>query len=167
MNQRIKRGQRTDAARPAAQARVRRVRRAGQGGFTFIEILVAMMIVFILLGSAGFVYFRYVSRARVMAAKDQLHVFELALGSYFIDCGGYPTAEQGLKALWEKPVLEPVPRGWDGPYLTREVPKDPWGHEYQYRSPGPNNLPYGILSLGSDGAEGGQGDAADVVSWQN
>jgi general secretion pathway protein G len=142
-------------------------RRAGDGGFTFIEILVAMMIVFILLGSAGFVYFRYVARARVVAAKDQIPVFELALNSYLTDSGAYPTPEQGLKALWEKPILEPVPRSWDGPYLTKEVPKDPWGHDWVYRVPGPNNLPFAIISYGSDGAEGGEGDAADIVSWRN
>jgi len=136
------------------------------GGFTFIEILVAMMIVFILAGSAGFVYFRYVLRARIVAAREQIDIFELALSSYLTDCGAYPSTEQGLKALWEKPILEPVPRGWAGPYLTKEVPNDPWGHEYQYRAPGPNNLPFAIMSTGSDGAEGGEGDAADVVSWK-
>ena len=60
-----------------------------------------------------------------------------------------------------------MPRGWDGPYLTKELPRDPWGNEYRYRAPGPNNLPFEILSLGSDGAEGGEGDAADIVSWKS
>lgn len=154
------------AGRPAVPRR-RATRRRGDEGFTFIEILVAMMIVFILAGSAGFVYFRYVSRARVVGARDQIQVFELALGSYFLDCTAYPTTEQGLAALWEKPIIEPVPGGWAGPYLTKQVPRDPWGRDYVYRAPGPNNLPFQIMSLGSDGAEGGEGDAADVVSWKS
>jgi general secretion pathway protein G len=145
----------------------RRERQSREQGFTFIEVLVAMMIVFILAGSAGFVYFRNVSRARVVGARDQIQVFELALGSYFVDCQGYPSTEQGLQALWEKPIIEPVPGGWDGPYLTKEVPRDPWGRDYRYKAPGPNNLPFEIQSLGSDGAEGGEGDATDVVSWKS
>ena len=147
--------------------RRRAAKRRGEQGFTFIEVLVSMMIVFILAGSAGFVYFRNVSRARVVGARDQIQVFELALSSYFVDCTVYPSTEQGLEALWQKPIIEPVPRGWDGPYLTKELPRDPWGREYRYRAPGPNNLPFEILSLGSDGAEGGEGDAADIVSWKS
>ncbi len=138
-----------------------------QAGFTFIEIMVAMLILIILIGSAGFTYIRYVSRARVVAAKNQLENFSIALNSYFLDCDRYPTGDQGLQALWEKPVLEPVPDGWNGPYLNKKVPKDPWGNEYEYKSPGPYGLPFGIRSFGSDGMEGGEGNDKDVVSWED
>jgi general secretion pathway protein G len=137
-----------------------------QSGFTFIEIMVAMMILLILIGAAGFTYIRYVSRARVVGAKNQIESFSIALNSYYLDNGRYPTAEQGLKALWEKPVLEPVPAHWEGPYLNKEVPKDPWSHEYEYKTPGPSGLPFAIRSFGADGVEGGEGNDKDVLSWR-
>lgn len=138
-----------------------------QAGFTFIEIMVAMMILFILIGSAGFTYIRYVSKARVVAAKNQAQSFSIALNSYFLDCGRYPTTEQGLKALWEKPILEPVPKGWDGPYLNKKVPIDPWDKEYEYKVPGPHGLPFGIRSFGADRMEGGEGKDRDLCSWED
>lgn len=141
-------------------------RRRGDEGFTFVEILAAMMILFILIGAAGFAYFRYVSGARVVAARNQIQTLELALNSYLMDCGTFPSAGQGLDALWEKPILEPVPERWTGPYLTRKLPPDPWGTAYEYVVPGPHGLPFGIRSLGSDGMEGGEGEAADVLSWE-
>ena len=143
-----------------------RTREDRQAGFTFIEIMVAMMILLILIGAAGFTYIRYVSRARVVGAKNQIEAFSIALNAYYLDCGLYPTAEQGLKALWEKPVMEPVPSQWSGPYLNKEVPKDPWGREYEYQNPGPGGLPFALRSLGADGAEGGEGNDQDVVSWK-
>jgi general secretion pathway protein G len=73
--------------------------------------------------------------------------------------------EQGLAALWEKPTLEPVSSGWNGPYLYKNIPKDPWGSMYEYVAPGPNNLPYGIRSYGADGREGGENNDADIYSW--
>jgi general secretion pathway protein G len=136
-----------------------------QAGFTFIEIMVAMMILLILIGTAGFTYVRYVSRARVVAARNQIESFSIALGTYFLDCDRYPTTQQGLQALWEKPILQPVPSGWDGPYLDRELPEDPWGKDYEYTAPGPSGQPYGIRSLGADGMEGGEGNDRDIVSW--
>ena len=136
-----------------------------QAGFTFIEIMVAMMILVILIGVAGFTYVRYVARARVVGARNQLEVFEIALNSYYLDCGIYPTPEQGLGSLWEKPLLEPVPSQWIGPYLNKMVPSDPWGHPYEYAVPGPGGLPFAVRSLGADGAEGGEGNDADVTSW--
>lgn len=144
----------------------RQRREQRQEGFTFIEILVAMMILLVLVGAAGFTYVRYVSRARVVGAKNQVETFSIALNAYYLDCGRYPTTEQGLKALWEKPVLEPVPSQWSGPYLNKEVPRDPWGREYEYRAPGPGGLPFAVRSLGADGAEGGEGNDRDVESWR-
>ncbi len=143
-----------------------RTREDRQAGFTFIEIMVAMMILLILIGAAGFTYIRYVARARVVGAKNQIEAFSIALNAYYLDCGRYPTAEQGLKALWEKPVMEPVPSQWSGPYLNKEVPKDPWGRPYEYQNPGPSGLPFALRSLGADGAEGGEGNDQDVLSWK-
>ena len=145
----------------------RPTREERQAGFTFIEIMVAMMILLILIGAAGFTYIRYVSRARVVGAKNQIESFSIALNAYYLDNGRYPTADQGLKSLWEKPMLEPVPAQWSGPYLNKQVPKDPWGHEYEYRTPGPSGLPFAIRSFGADGVEGGEGNDKDVVSWSS
>jgi len=142
----------------------RRSRR--QAGFTFIEIMVAMIILLILIGAAGFGYIRYVARARVVAAKNQIEIFSVALTSYYLDCERYPSGDQGLAALWEKPVLEPVPAGWEGPYLTKLVPKDPWGKAYEYFTPGPHGLPFGIRSFGADGQLGGEGNDRDLESWR-
>ena len=144
-----------------------RKKRSNQEGFTFIEIMVAMVILLILISAAGFAYFRYVSRARLVAARNQIETISIALGSYFLDCDLYPTADQGLDALWEKPTLEPVPKKWTGPYLDKKLPLDPWGNEYEYRSPGPHGLPYGIRSFGADGIEGGDGNNQDIVSWES
>ena len=136
-----------------------------QAGFTFIEIMVAMIILLILIGAAGFGYIRYVARARVVAAKNQIEIFSVALNSFFLDCGRYPSGGQGLEALWEKPILEPVPDGWQGPYLTKALPKDPWSQAYEYTTPGPHGLPFGIRSLGADGLQGGEGNDRDLESW--
>ena len=111
--------------------------------------------------------FRYVDRARQVTAKSQIETFSLALQAYAIDCKQYPTQEQGLQALWEKPILEPVPSGWDGPYVDKQVPNDPWGNPYAFVVPGPSGLPFGIRSLGADGREGGEGNNRDVSSWQD
>jgi general secretion pathway protein G len=141
------------------------LRKRGQEGFTFIEIMVAMIILVILVGTVGFTYVRYVSRARVVGARNQIEIYQISLNAYFLDCGAYPTREQGLEALWEKPLLEPIPVQWDGPYLGKKAPNDPWGHPYEYVVPGPNGLPFAIRSFGADGVEGGDGDNRDVTSW--
>ena len=79
----------------------------------------------------------------------------------------YPTREQGLDALWEKPILEPVPTGWEGPYVTKKIINDPWGHPYELTVPGPNGLPFGLRSLGADGKVGGEGNNKDLMSWED
>ena len=138
-----------------------------ESGFTLIEIMVASMVLLILISVAGFVVTRNVGKAKTVSTKNQIQIFSMALNSYFLDCGIYPTTEQGLKALWEKPVLEPVPEAWDGPYLDKVVPKDPWGNDYEYSSPGPHGLPFGIRSFGADGMEGGEIQNKDITSWEN
>ncbi len=137
-----------------------------EAGWTFIETLIVIGIVMILTSTVGFMAVRYLDKARTVAARSQIETFAMALDSYYLDCGTYPTADQGLKSLWEKPSLAPVPKGWSGPYLSKPVPADPWGNEYAYSVPGPSGLPFGIRSLGADGREGGEGKDADVATWE-
>ena len=134
-------------------------------GFTFIETIVTISIILILSAAVGFSAMRYVERSRIATTRNQIEAFRLALHSYYIDCGTYPTESQGLRALWERPIFSPIPAGWDGPYINRRVPLDPWGNEYIYKSPGENNLPFTIISLGADGRQGGEGNNADINSW--
>jgi len=133
-------------------------------GWTFVETLIVIGIILILTSTVGFMAFRYVDKARLVAARNQVEELSMALHSYYLDCRQYPTPQQGLDALWEKPTLEPVPAGWEGPYLTRKVRDDPWGHPYTYRVPGPNGLPFGVISFGPGGAEGSEGA---IASWSN
>lgn len=141
-------------------------KRTRERGWTFIETLIVIAIILILSGTAGFIGFRYVDRARVASARNQIEVYSLAINAYLFDTGRVPTQDQGLRALWEKPILDPVPSGWDGPYLTKPVDTDPWGTPYEYRVPGPNNLPFEIISYGADGMSGGEGNDEDISSWQ-
>ena len=135
-------------------------------GFTFIETIVTISIILILSAAVGFSAIRYVDRARTAACRNQIETFRLALQTYSLDCGQYPTEAQGLPALWEKPVLSPVPPGWDGPYVDRQIPHDPWGASFIYSNPGENNLPFSIMSYGADRRAGGEDNNADIYSWQ-
>lgn len=135
-------------------------------GWTFIETLIVIGIIVILASSVGIIGFRYLDRARAASTKNQIEVFTIALEAYQFDCGRYPTEGQGLDALWQKPSLEPVPRGWDGPYISKRVDADPWNTPYVYDIPGPNGLPFGISSLGADGTAGGDGVNTDLKSWE-
>ncbi|MCL2128895.1 MAG: type II secretion system major pseudopilin GspG [Treponema sp.] len=137
----------------------------GDEGWTFMEILIVIAIVLILTSSVGFMAIQYLDRARSATARSQIDSFSIALESFYIDCGRYPTLEQGLSALWEKPSIQPISSNWTGPYLYKPIPKDPWGTPYDYTVPGPNSLPYGIRSFGADGREGGGGKDADITSW--
>jgi len=134
-------------------------------GFTFIETIVTIAVILILSAAVGFSAIRYIERARAAACRSQIETFRLALQSYYLDCGRYPTEAQGLQALWEKPIMAPVPSAWAGPYTNRRIPKDPWGGDYVYKNPGENNLPFTIASYGADGRAGGEGADADVFSW--
>jgi general secretion pathway protein G len=135
-------------------------------GFTFIETVVTLAIILIMTAGVGFSAIRYIDGARIASCKSQIETFRLALQSYYIQCGVFPTQAQGLSALWEKPFTAPVPAAWDGPYLDKQIPKDPWGYEYIYKNPGDKNLPWSITSYGADGREGGEGQNVDILSWQ-
>ncbi|MGP1587598.1 MAG: type II secretion system major pseudopilin GspG [Treponemataceae bacterium] len=135
-------------------------------GWSFMETLIVIAVVLILTAAVGFMGMGSLEKARCAAAKSQIDSFCTALEAYYMDCGNYPTAEQGLSALRAKPVLEPVSDNWAGPYLYKKPPKDPWGNEYEYMIPGQDENSYGIRSFGSDGIEGGEGKNEDITSWE-
>jgi general secretion pathway protein G len=137
-----------------------------EDGWTFMETLIVIAIILILTATVGFVAINSLEKSRVAAAKIQIESLATALEAYYIDCGNYPTAEQGLVALRKKPETFPSSDGWGGPYLYKDAPKDPWGHEYEYTNPAPDGSPYGIRSFGADGVEGGEGKNADIKNWE-
>jgi general secretion pathway protein G len=133
-----------------------------QKGVTLIELLVVMVILGLIAAVASQTVFKKVDTAMRTSAKSQITELEGALDLFRLDAGRYPTAEEGLQALRARPSgLE----SWDGPYLKKDLPLDPWKKPYIYRRPGQHGE-FDLLSLGSDGQEGGEGDGADVVSWK-
>lgn len=137
-----------------------------QRGFTLIEVLVVIIVIAILATLVGPSLFRNVGDARVATARTQIETFGTALDAYRLDNGGYPSTEQGLSALWERPSINP-PTNWKSPYLRKSVPKDPWGRDYVYVAPGRvNPASYDLASYGADGRPGGTGDDADILSWK-
>jgi general secretion pathway protein G len=133
-------------------------------GFTLLEILVVVLIITILATVVGVNVARRPGEARLAAAGAQLRVFKTSLQLYRMDHGQFPTQQQGLRALCEKPVTPPVPEHYpQGGYLdSAALPADPWGHDYVYLVPGPQGQPYEVVSYGSDGEPGGEGEAADL-----
>ena len=136
------------------------------GGFTFLEVLIAMLIVSILSGVVGLSLYQYVRRAKVEAARSQIKTLQTALQIFRSEQGQLPTQSQSLEALCQQPTTPPIPDKYpeEGYLDTPTVPKDPWGHDYIYLVPGRNGEPFEIISYGSDGEPGGTGDAADVSS---
>ncbi|MDG0854993.1 type II secretion system major pseudopilin GspG [Roseateles puraquae] len=130
-------------------------------GFTLLELLVVMVIIGLLAGYVGPKFFGQIGKSEVKAARAQIDALQKALDQYRLDVGRYPSTDQGLAVLVTKPADEPK---WAGPYLAKAVPKDPWGNDYQYRSPGEHGE-YDLLSFGKDGRPGGEGEDADLTSW--
>ena len=138
-----------------------------RAGFTLLELLVAITIIAILAGVVTPMVFRNVGDAKSTAARAQIESLGLALDTYYLHCGSYPTTGEGLVALQAAPAGGSCP-GWRGPYLQRGVPNDPWRRPYLYASPGTNHPEsYDLSTLGTDGAPGGLGEAADVTSWSD
>jgi general secretion pathway protein G len=132
-----------------------------QHGFTLLELLVVMVIIGLLVGYVGPKYFAQIGKSEVKAVRAQIDALEKSLDQYRLDTGHYPATEQGLAALMVKPASE---ARWSGPYLKKNVPADPWGNPYQYKSPGEHGE-YDLSSLGKDGQPGGVDEMADIVSW--
>ena len=140
----------------------------GREGFSFIELMVVVIILGILAGAIIPRYMDKTDKAKAVKAKVDISAIETSLKMYKLDNGMYPTSEQGLVALVEKPSTDPVPRNWSekGYFEKSSLPKDPWGNEYMYLSPGIHN-DYDIVSYGADGAAGGEGINKDITSWEN
>jgi general secretion pathway protein G len=130
-------------------------------GFTLLELLVVVAIIGLLVGYVAPRYFSQVGKSEVIAVRAQIDGFEKALDTYRLDTGRYPTTEQGLNALVTKPG--DVPK-WNGPYLRKAVPLDPWGNPYRYKSPSERGE-FEIVSYGKDGQPGGTGEGADITSY--
>lgn len=142
--------------------------RATKAGFTLIELLVVITVIAILAGVVTPMVFRNVGDAKVSAARSQIEVLGLALDTYYLHVGSYPTTTLGLGVLVTRPGETTGSTGWRGSYLKKAVPPDPWGHPYVYSSPGTvNPESYDLSSLGRDGKSGGTGEDADLTSWSN
>lgn len=131
-------------------------------GFTLLELLVVMVILGLLVGYVAPKYFQQVGKSEVKAAKAQIESLGKALDMYRLDTGHYPTSEQGLAALNNRPQNEP---NWAGPYLKKAVPLDPWGEPYVYKYPGEKG-DFDLFSLGKDKRPGGEGENQDLGNWQ-
>lgn len=130
-------------------------------GFTLLELLVVIVIIGLLAGYVGPKYFSQIGKSEVKVAHAQIDAFDKALDQYRLDTGHYPSTAQGLGVLSTKPANEAK---WDGPYLKKLLPTDPWGNAYQYRQPGLHGE-YDLFSYGRDGQLGGTGEDADIINW--
>jgi general secretion pathway protein G len=135
--------------------------RRDQRGFTLIELLVVVIILGLLAALVGPRFFGRVGQSKQAAARVQIELLGSALDQFKLDTGRYPSTQEGLQGLQANPGNL---SGWEGPYLKKDVPRDPWGNPYQYKSPGDHGE-YDLSSYGSDNSPGGDGEAADIVSW--
>ena len=131
-------------------------------GFTLLELLVVMVIIGLLAGIVAPRYFSQVGKSRVKAARAQIDSLDKALEQFRIDTGRLPSTEEGLAALNSAP---PGMTNWEGPYLKRAVPPDPWGHPYVYVQPGTHQNDFDLESYGRDGQPGGSDEDADLGNW--
>jgi general secretion pathway protein G len=145
------------------QRKIQRTKRAN-AGVTLIEMLVVVTIIALFATLVAPNMFRQGDKAKIVAARVQINNFEQALTQYKMNTGTFPTTEQGLEALRTKPSGV---NQWDGPYLRKEIPVDPWTHPYVYKFPGEHGDEPDIISYGLDGQPGGEGLNADIVNWKN
>ncbi len=134
--------------------------KSSAAGFTLLELLVVMVIIGLLAAYVGPKYFAQLGKSEITVAKAQIESFEKALDTYRLDVGRYPSTEEGLAALLVKPAEA---NRWNGPYLKKNIPSDPWGHLYVYRAPG-SKAEFDIVSYAKDGQAGGEGDNADITN---
>ncbi|HEX7119599.1 MAG TPA: type II secretion system major pseudopilin GspG [Longimicrobiales bacterium] len=146
---------------------MRSTSRGRMPGLTLIEMLVVIVVLGVLATLVAPNVFQHVGSSKQAVARSQLELLGAALDAYRLDNDRYPTTAQGLEALRREPLSEPRPTRWNGPYLRKSVPLDPWDRPYLYRSPGERN-PWGfdLASFGRDGVEGGEGEDADVTNWE-
>ncbi|MFH2092691.1 MAG: type II secretion system major pseudopilin GspG [Pseudomonadota bacterium] len=139
-----------------------------QAGFSFIELMVVVVILGILASAIIPRYMDKTDKAKAVKAKVDVSAIETSLKMYKLDNGIYPSTEQGLLALVEKPTTDPIPRNWSekGYFEKGNILKDPWGNEYMYLFPGIHN-DYDIISYGADAAPGGEGINKDITSWDH
>ncbi|MDO8314890.1 MAG: type II secretion system major pseudopilin GspG [Rugosibacter sp.] len=130
-------------------------------GFTLLELLVVMVIIGMLASFVAPKFFAQIGKSQTKTARAQIDALEKSLDQYRLDTGHYPTTEQGLAALNERPAGEAK---WSGPYLKKSVPMDPWSHAYIYKNPGEHSE-YDLLSYGKDGQPGGTDEAEDITNW--
>jgi general secretion pathway protein G len=144
------------------------MKRNNRKGFTLIEIMVVIIILGLLAGLVLPKFLGQEEKAKVEVAKTQMRSLESALDAFKLDNGFYPATEQGLEALIKMPEIGRIPAKWrEGGYLKpARIPKDPWGKDYVYISPGSESREYEIISYGADSEPGGTGNNADIESWK-
>jgi general secretion pathway protein G len=133
-----------------------------ESGFTLLELLVVMVIIGLLAGFVAPRYFAQVGKSQVKVARAQVDALDKALDTFRLDVGRYPTTEEGLQALVVRPNGE---QSWNGPYLKKGVPADPWGRPYLYQQPGTHGGDFELQSYGKDGRPGGTGEDADITNF--
>lgn len=138
-------------------------RKKTQAGVTLIEMLVVVMIIGLFAALVVPKMLQKGDAARVTAARAQIESFQTALGTYKLDTGTFPSTEEGLQALRNKPANL---NQWQGPYLPKDIPNDPWGHPFTYKYPGEHGDEPDVISYGADGQPGGEGINADILSWK-
>ncbi len=135
-----------------------------QNGMTLIELLVVLVILGLIASLAGPQVMKYLGGAKTDTAKQQVHLFDEVLDGYKLDNARYPSTQEGLESLVKAPAGA---SNWRGPYLKKNtIPKDPWGNDYKYTSPGEQGRNYEIVSMGADGKPGGEGENKDINSWE-
>ena len=140
-----------------------KLKRKPARGFTLVELLVVLAILGLLAGLVGPQVMKFLGGSKTKAAKLQVERLSGTMDLYRLEEGRYPTTSEGLQALVQQPSGSP---NWNGPYLKKsQVPKDPWGYDYQYRSPGQHG-DFDIWALGADNREGGDGENQDLASWE-
>lgn len=148
--------------KPGSPEKQQTARRRRQAGFTLLELLIVVIILGLLAALVGPRLFGTLDKAKKQVAKTQIEQLSAGLDLFRLDVGRYPTTDEGLEALVNPP--EGMER-WNGPYMEKGIPKDPWDRKYIYISPGEHGQ-YDLISLGLDGEPGGEGENADITSWQ-